>query len=210
MCAARALDDVFGVSTVGVEETSLRKGQKYIALARDLQAKRLLFACEGRDHQTVADFASDLKAHSGEPAQIEHVCQDMSGAYGMAQAQISDDRFHVIAIANEPMDGVRRLKMKEEPQAVKEALGDNERKLLKSLTWDMRRNPRGWSAGQTRAMHWLQRSTLKSAQASRLKSAHASRLKRALRAVYARAAQDNCGVQSKVQLLNWISWARRS
>ena len=93
--AARALDDMSGVSIVGIDETSLRKGQSYITLVHDLQAKRLLFACEGRDHQSVLDFASELKAHDGEPAQIKHVCQDMSAAYakgvGLAlpQAQIS-------------------------------------------------------------------------------------------------------------------------
>ena len=206
--AARALDDMSGVTIVGIDETSLRKGQNYITVVHDLQAKRLLFACEGRDHQTVLDFASDLKAHGGDPAQIEHVCQDMSAAYAkgvglaLAQAQISYDRFHVIAMANEAMDGVRRLEMKEEPQAVKEALGDNDRKLLKSLTWGMRRNPQGWSAKQTNAMHWLQHSTLKSARAWRLKMA--------LRAVYAKAAQENCATQAKAHLLSWISWARRS
>ena len=30
---------------------------------------------------------------------------------------------------------MRRLEVREEPQAVKEALGDNERALRKSLTW---------------------------------------------------------------------------
>ena len=206
--AARALDDMSGVSIVGIDETNLRKGQSYITLVHDLQAKRLLFACEGRDHQSVLDFASELKAHGGEPEQIKHVCQDMSAAYAkgvalaLPQAQISYDRFHVIAMAGDAMDGVRRLEMKEEPQAVKEALGDNDRKLLKSLTWGMRRNPQGWSIKQTNAMHWLQRSTLKSARAWRMKMA--------LRAVYAKAAQENCGVQAKADLLSWISWARRS
>ena len=102
---------------VGIDETSLRRGKHYITVVHDLDAKRLLFACEGRDHQTVVDFADDLKAHGGEPAQIKHVCQDMSAAYakgvGLAlpQAQISYDRFHVIAMANEAMDGVRRQEM---------------------------------------------------------------------------------------------------
>jgi transposase len=206
--AARALDDMSEVSIVGIDETNLRKGQNYITVVHDLQAKRLLFACAGRDHQTVVDFCADLKAHGGEPAQIKHVCQDMSAAYAkgvalaLPQAQISYDRFHVIAMANEAMDGVRRQEMKDEPQAVKEALGDNERKLLKSLTWGMRRNPQGWSVKQTNAMHWLQRSTLKSARAWRLKMA--------LRAVYAKTAQENCAVQAKADLLGWISWARRS
>ena len=206
--AARALDDMSEVSIVGIDETSLRRGQNYITVVHDLGAKRLLFACEGRDHQTVVDFADELKSHGGDPAQIEHVCQDMSGAYakgvGLAlpQAQISYDRFHVIAMANEAMDGVRRQEMSTQPQAVRDALGDNDRKLLKSLTWGMRRNPQGWSVKQINAMHWLQHSTLKSARAWRLKMA--------LRAVYAKAVQENNGAQAKTDLVGWISWARRS
>lgn len=205
---ARALDDMSQVGIVGIDETSLRKGQNYITVVHDLDVKRLLYACEGRDHQTVVDFADDLKAHGGDPAQIKHVCQDMSAAYAkgvalaLPQAQISYDRFHVIAMANEAMDGVRRQEMSTQPQAVKDALGDNDRKLLKSLTWGMRRNPQGWSAKQTNAMHWLQHSTLKSARAWRLKMA--------LRAVYAKTTQENSGVQAKADLLGWISWARRS
>ena len=52
----------------------------------------------------------------------------MSAAYakGVAQAlpeaQISYDRFHVIAMANEAMDGVRRQEMSTQPQAVKEVV----------------------------------------------------------------------------------------
>jgi len=205
---ARELDDMSQVKIVGIDETSLRKGQNYITVVHDLDLKRLLFACEGRDHQTVVDFADDLKAHGGDPEQIKHVCQDMSAAYAkgvaaaLPQAQISYDRFHVIAMANEAMDGVRRQEMSTQPQAVKDALGDNDRKLLKSLTWGMRRNPQGWSIKQTNAMHWLQHSTLKSARAWRLKMA--------LRAVYAKTTQENSAVQAKADLLGWISWARRS
>ena len=44
----------------------------------------------------------------------------------------------------------------------------------------MRKNPAGWTAAQTTAMHWLQRSALKSARAWRLRMA--------LREVYARVA----------------------
>lgn len=206
--AARALDDMSEVSLIGIDETSLRKGQNYITVVHDLDAKRLLFACEGRDHQSVLDFAAELKAHGGEAEQIKHVCQDMSAAYakgvGMAlpQAQISYDRFHVVAMANEAMDEVRRTEMSGQPQAVQEALGENERKLLKSLTWGMRKNPGNWTGKQLNTMHWLQHSTLKSARAWRLKMA--------LRAVYAKATQSNDGVLSKEEMLGWISWARRS
>ncbi len=76
-------------------------------------------------------------------------------AQALPEAQISYDRFHVIAMANEARDGVRPQEMSTQPQAVNEALGGNDPKLIKSLTWDMRRNPQGWSAKQTNAMHWL-------------------------------------------------------
>jgi len=205
---ARAQEDMSGVTTVGIDEVSLRKGQDYVTVVHDLQAKKLLFACEGRSHQTVVDFAADLKAHGGDPSQIEHVCQDMSAAYakgvGLAlpEAQISYDRFHVVAMANEAMDAVRRDEMASRPQAVKEALGDNDRKLLRDLTWGMRKNPQGWNKKQMATMYWLQRSTLKSARAWRMKTA--------LREVYRQAAQTNDPERAAASLKGWLSWAQRS
>ena len=205
--AARKLDDMSQVRIAGIDETSLRKGQNYITVVHDLEQKRLLFACEGRSHQSVLDFADELKAHGGEPGQIQHVCQDMSAAYAkgvgaaLPQAQISYDRFHVVAMANQAMDEVRRQEMHSEPQAVKQALGGNKAKLLKGLMWSMRRNPKSWSEKQWATMGWLQRTTLKSARAWRLKMA--------LQAVYAKAAQDNQDASARAALLEWISWARR-
>lgn len=205
--AARKLDDMSQVRVIGIDETSLRKGQNYITVVHDLEKKRLLFACEGRDHQTVVNFATDLKAHEGKPEQIQHVCQDMSAAYakGVSQAlpnaQISYDRFHVVAMANEAMDEVRREETRTQPQSIKTALGGNDRKLLKSLTWGMRRNPEGWSTKQLNAMHWLQHSTLKSARAWRLKMA--------LRTVYANAVKNNDATLAKAELSSWLSWATR-
>jgi transposase len=204
---ARALDDMSTVKIVGIDDTSLHRGQSYITVVHDLDTKRLLFACPGRDHQTVVDFAADLLAHGGDPAQVEHVCQDMSAAYakgvGLAlpNAAISFDRFHVVAMAVDAMDKVRQAEMRDEPQAVARALGTTERKTIKGLMWGMRKNPDGWSLKQTNAMHWLQRSTLKSARAWRLKMA--------LREVYARAAARNDPQLARADLESWLSWARR-
>lgn len=203
--AARKLDDMSEVKIVGIDETSLRKGQNYITVVHDLEKKRLLFACEGKDHKTVVDFAADLKAHGGEPERIEHVCQDMSAAFAkgvgqaLPEAQISYDRFHVVAMANEAMDEVRREETRTQPQAIKAALGETNSKLLKSLAWGMRRNPDGWSLKQLNAMHWLQHSTLKSARAWRLKMA--------LRTVYANAVKHNDQALAKAELSSWLSWA---
>ena len=204
---ARSLEKLDGVELVGIDETSLRRGQHYITVVHDLQAKRLLFAAEGRDHQSVLAFAADLKAHGGDPDQVRHVCMDMSAAYAkgvnlaLPKAVISYDRFHVVAMCIEAMDKVRRAEMREEPDAVTAALGDTERKTLKGLLWGMRKNPGGWNRSQLTTMHWLQHSSLKSARAWRLRMA--------LREVYARARAHNSIEQASADLTGWLSWARR-
>ena len=43
---ARARDDMSAVAIVGIDDTSLHKGQSYITVVHDLDAKRLLFATE--------------------------------------------------------------------------------------------------------------------------------------------------------------------
>jgi transposase len=205
---ARALDSMKDVQTVGIDETSLRRGQSYITVVHDLKAKRLLFATKGRDHQSVLDFVADLKAHGGKPEAVKHICMDMSAAYtkgaqtALPKAQISYDRFHVIALANEAMDRVRRDELRDRAPAVREALGPYDRKTLKQLMWGMRRNPAGWSHKQTCAMHWLQHSTLRSGRAWRLKMA--------LQEVYAGARRHNDAETAAVELTAWLSWARRS
>jgi transposase len=205
--AARDLDDMRSVQIVGIDDTSLHKGQSYITVVHDLDTKRLLFATEGRDHQTVVDFAVDLKAHGGDPEQVRHVCQDMSAAYAkgvsvaLPNATISYDRFHVVAMAVDAMDKVRQAEMRDDPKAVAQALGTTDRKTIKGLMWGMRKNPDGWSIKQTHAMHWLQHSGLKSARAWRLKMA--------LREVFARAAASNDALLARADLNAWLSWARR-
>ena len=93
---------------VGIDETSLKRGQHYVTVVHDLDAKRLLFPSEGRDHKTVLDFAAELEAHGRDPAEVRHVCMDMSAAcvkgaaLALPQADISYDRFHVIAMASGP------------------------------------------------------------------------------------------------------------
>ena len=104
-------------------------------------------------------------------------------------------------MANEAMDQVRRAEMQDDAPAVRAALGTDDRKTLKQLLWGMRRNPSGWSKPQTNAMHWLQRSALKSARAWRLKMG--------LRAVYAAARAHNDPKQASADLRAWLSWARR-
>jgi len=79
--AARAQEDFSGVHAVGIDETASRRGQNYITVFQDLEERRLLFACEGRDQATVGRFAEDLREHGARPEAIEAACIDMSKAY---------------------------------------------------------------------------------------------------------------------------------
>jgi transposase len=80
--AARAMLDFSGVTTVGCDETSARRGHDYVSLFMDLEERRVLFATPGKDAETVRAFADDLAAHQGEPTtQIKEVSCDMSAAF---------------------------------------------------------------------------------------------------------------------------------
>jgi transposase len=80
--AARAALDFSGVTTVGCDETSARRGHDYVALFMDLELRRVMFAPPGKDAETVKAFAEDLAAHQGEPkTQIKEVSCDMSPAF---------------------------------------------------------------------------------------------------------------------------------
>jgi len=189
---ARAQEDHAAVRRVGVDETSTRRGQRYLTLFHDADARRLLFATPGRDAKTFAAFATDLRAHGADPQAITDVSMDMSKAFqaGAArtcpQARITFDPFHVVALASRALDEVRRAETKHEPD-------------LKGSRWALLKCADHWNHDQVGQMHWLQR--------SRLKTARAWRLKEALRSIYqARPAP----MAAQGLLRGWISWARRS
>jgi transposase len=205
---ARAKQDMSSVQLVGIDETSLKRGQDYITVAHDLDEKRLLFAVHGRDHDAVEKFAVDLQEHGGHRTAIAHACIDMSAAYAkgiatsLPRAQISYDRYHVVALANKAMDEVRTAEWKDESQRVRDELGELDARERRSILWALRRNPSGWSDKQLNAMHWLRRANLKTARAWRLKMG--------LREVFAHARSHNDANDAATDLKRWISWARRS
>ena len=80
--ASRASLDFSGVTKVGCDETSAKRGQDYVSLVMDLEERRVMFATPGKDADTVKAFADDLSAHGGDPkTQVEEVCCDMSPAF---------------------------------------------------------------------------------------------------------------------------------
>jgi transposase len=131
-----------------------------------------------------------LREHNADPERVANVCIDMSTSYiaGVAKylprATVTFDRFHVIKLANEAVDAVRREEVKTEP-------------VLKGTRWTWLKDARHCTHKQINIYHHLSR--------TRLKTARAWRLKEALRDIYAQATDR---ADAEARLKRWYSWAR--
>lgn len=112
--AAHARRDWSRVRRLLIDETSARKGHRYVTSVVDADTRELLFMTEGREAQTLAAFVEELRAHGGSPEQIELVAIDMSPAFekGVREhlpgARIVFDHFHLMQMAGKALDEVRK------------------------------------------------------------------------------------------------------
>jgi len=97
-----------------IDEVSTEKGHKYATNFMDAEGKRLLFTTPGKDADVVSTFAQEMKKHGADPQQITEVVMDMSGAFiagarrEFPNARIVFDHFHLIKLAGEATDTVRK------------------------------------------------------------------------------------------------------
>lgn len=111
---AREADDPSSITKLGVDETSSRKGHKYVTLGVDLDASRVIHACEGKGKETLKNIQQHLETKGVAKEQITQLSMDLSPAFiaGSAEsfpaAEITFDRFHVVKLLNEAMDNVRK------------------------------------------------------------------------------------------------------
>lgn len=116
---AIAQTDISNVKTIGIDETSSKKGHRYVTLAVDFDERRVIFATKGKDEKTVSRLKSHLNDKGVGADQIEHICIDMSPAFisgskeYFPKAMLVFDRFHVVKLLSEAMDEVRKRERKE-------------------------------------------------------------------------------------------------
>ena len=135
---AHAKQDWSEVETLGIDETSTRKGHKYATVVVDIGKKdepaRLLFMTPDRTSDCVGEFVEKMAEHGAVPDQVRTVAIDMGRAYikGAAEhlpmAEISFDRFHVMKLAGEAVDEVRKQLKRDGAD-------------LKGALWALRGNP---------------------------------------------------------------------
>ena len=150
------------VKAFGVDETSLKRGHDYISLFVNLNHKKTIHISEGKDHQTVLDFAEVFEQHKGIKEQVKDVSCDMSPAFikGIGQAfpaaQITFDKFHILKKINEAVDAVRRSEVKTE-------------EFLKGARFAILKNEKNLTVKQKETREKLSQMKLKTTRAIRIR-----------------------------------------
>lgn len=191
--AAYAREDFSMVRNICVDETAAKRGHDYVTVVADSDARKVLFATQGKDALTLSDFANELSEHGAEADQIQHVSMDFSAAFikgARAQfpnAQISFDPFHLIQLANKALDEVRRSEVATAPE-------------LKHQRFSLLKDQSTLRVKQKAFVEGLAR--------SHLKTARAWRMKEALRDLV-REKPNKIDTQTRLgQIKNWLQRSR--
>ena len=114
---ARKVDKL--MTKIGIDEKAFRKGQSYMTLICDLQTSTVEAIAEGNNTESANACFSQLS--NDQINAIEAIAMDMSAAYvraakesiPLAEGKIVHDIFHVMKLANEAVDKVRRQEHRE-------------------------------------------------------------------------------------------------
>ena len=189
--------DLFaGLKRIGIDEISIRKGQRYLTVAVDHDSGRLVWAAAGRDKQTVTKFLDLL----GEPRchQLRLVSCDMASwitgpiAERCPNATVCYDPFHLVKLATDALDDVRRDVWNDARRAGQKQLAAE----LKGARFALWKNP----------SNLTERQQLKLARIQQLNQRlyRAYLLAQQLRQIY------RVGLDDAIALLDaWLKWARR-
>jgi transposase len=189
---AMAEKDMSEVTAVCCDELAIRKGHVYATVFADAKQRDVLFATQGKDAATWQRFAQDLRAHGGDPMAVTQAAMDMSKSYQAGarehcpNAQQVFDKFHVIKLANDAVDKVRREEMWLTPDIAE----------MKRSRFIWLKNPNNLTERQIASFQQLSKMNLQTAKAYQM------RLN--LQAIYAGVAS-----QARWRLLRWIVWVRK-
>ncbi len=194
--AAGRRDLLNGLRRLGIDEISVRKGQRYITIVVDHHTGRLVWAHPGRDGDTVRKFLDLLG--KDRCAEIELVSCDMAAwittpvAERCPNAEICLDPFHTIQLATDALDEIRREVWNEARKAGQKQLARD----LKGARYAVWKNPEKLTPNQKIKLAWI----------AKLNGPlyRAYLLKEQLRQIY-QVPPDRA-----IELLDaWLKWARR-
>lgn len=103
------------LTRLAIDETSSKRGHKYVTVGVDLDSNRVVAVVEGKSGASVTAVAKVLASKGAPVTQVSEVSMDLSPAFiaGVSetfeQAMITFDRFHVVKLLNEAMATVHRM-----------------------------------------------------------------------------------------------------
>lgn len=204
------VDFLDGLTRIGIDEISYKKGHRYLVVVVDHDTGRLVWAGEGREEATLEGFFDQLGPER--TAKITHVSGDGAGwisrvlARRCAHAVFCVDPFHVVKWGTDALDLVRRKTWNEatgrrgrHSRAGAFARVTGEARQLKHARWALWRNPDDLTEAQQAKLAWIAKThpTLHRAWA----------LKEGLRTVFTIAKTSPTAAVEALD--RWISWARR-
>lgn len=195
--AGRSQVSMAKVRSVGVDEMNRRKGHHYATVFADMEERKVLFATPGKDAETWKEFGKDLEAHGGNAEKVEEVSMDMSKAYikgageQCPQASIVFDKFHVVAHANDGVNQVRKLELKQGPP--------ENRKQVEGTIWLFRKNPENWNDTDWERYDRIDLESLRTGQAYSMRMA--------LQDIYQKAPGKSA---ARRRFKSWITWVRKA
>ena len=192
-----AARDLFaGLKRIGIDDFSHRRGHRYLTVVVDHDTGRLVWAAPGRDKATVEKFLDLLG--SERCAQLELVSCDMAESIATAigdrcpNAVRCVDPFHVIKLATDALDEIRR----EVWNQARKAGHQEAAKDLKSARFALWKNPRTLTERQQIKLAEIQQTNKPLYRAYLI----SQQLREIYRVTY----------QQAVELLDaWLAWARR-
>jgi transposase len=200
-------DRLNGLTRIGIDEISYKRGHRYLTVVVDHDTGRLLWAAPGRDRATLRTFFELLGPERC--ATITHVSADQADWIAEVVAERCPaavqcaDPFHVVKWATDALDEVRRHAWNDarrsgqtrgKGRGRRDAAGDAKR--LKNARYALWKNPDNLTERQTAKLEWIAKTD------PRLHRAYL--LKEGLRYVFAVK-----GEAGKAALDRWLSWARR-
>ncbi len=185
-----------GLVAIGCDEISYRKGQRYLTCVADHATGAIVWAHPGRNAATLQAFFGCL---GDRKRSIRAVSIDMSAGYenavrvALPDAEVCFDPFHVVKLANEAVNDVRRADWNAHAKST-----TTTGKWLKGVRWALLKAPERLTARQ--------QIKLAEVQAANRPLYRAYLLKEELRALYHLGDPSLAAEHLKA----WLSWASRS
>lgn len=116
---ARRRTSYEGIESIGVDETSVRRGHSYVTLGVDIPGRRTVFVGEGKGAGMLRELKAELREHGCDTGEIARISIDMSPAFisgaqeQFPKASVVFDRFHVMKVLNGAVDKVRQEEVTE-------------------------------------------------------------------------------------------------